>query len=72
MPGNDISVSYQISKTIELWVAVAQSLSNGESAKPHIFGLWHRGANYAESSESIEIHTSGIVLQEVLDSAGSW
>ncbi|MBG6108040.1 hypothetical protein [Frigoribacterium sp. CG_9.8] len=72
LPGNDISVSYQISHTVAKWVELAQAPTNGESAKPHIFGLWHRGPNDAEATESIEIHTSGTVLQEVPDSAGSW
>ena len=72
LPGNDISVNYQISQTVEQWVELAQSLKNGESVEPHKFGLWHRGPNDAEAAESIEIHTRGTVLQEVLDSAGSY
>lgn len=72
LPGNDISVSYQILRTVEQWVELAKSLKNGDSVKPHKFGLWHRGPNDADAAESIEIHTYGTLLQEVEDSAGSW
>jgi hypothetical protein len=72
LPGNDISVAYRISQTVEQWVELAESLKNGESAKPHKFGLWHRGPNDAEAAESIEIHTRGTVLQEAPHSDGSW